>query len=93
MQDPTGPTEAFGLDLSRITVLEQPTQTGPCLTYTSGPDQHGTVTTVNVDRAAPSDRRERAICRALLVHALQLLDEANSIPDDMQPIPVCGTGD
>lgn len=30
-----------------------------------------------VDYVAPEDARERAICRALLVHALALLDDAN----------------
>jgi hypothetical protein len=31
--------------------------------------------TTNVDRIPVDDPRERALCRALLTHALQLLDE------------------
>jgi hypothetical protein len=32
----------------------------------------------NVDRAPVNDPRERALCRALLTHALRLLDESEA---------------
>ncbi|MFJ8583663.1 hypothetical protein ACIRD2_03245 [Streptomyces sp. NPDC093595] len=43
---------------------------GPALVYCH--TDRGSVTAV--DRQAPSDPRERAVCRALLIHALALLD-------------------
>ncbi|MER6602527.1 hypothetical protein [Streptomyces parvus] len=43
---------------------------GPCLLYASS--RGDTITPV--DHAVVTDPRERAICRALLVHALALLD-------------------
>lgn len=52
--------------------------TGPRLTFTAGPDVTGSALMIEVDRAAPADRRDRAICRALLTHALYLLDAADS---------------
>ncbi|MFB9558673.1 hypothetical protein [Streptomyces roseoviridis] len=47
---------------------------GPQLIYTSYDPKDGTVTLVPIDRAAVEDPRERALCRALLLHALALLD-------------------
>jgi hypothetical protein len=47
---------------------------GPQLIYTSYDPRDGTVTLVPVDRGAVEDPRERALCRALLQHALALLD-------------------
>jgi hypothetical protein len=36
---------------------------------------------VSVDRHAPTDPRDRAICRALLMYALTLLDRADMNAD------------
>jgi len=47
---------------------------GPQLIYTSYDPKDCTVTLVPVDRVAVEDPRERALCRALLLHALTLLD-------------------
>lgn len=58
---------------------EQPTaititsDRGPSLVYASSDARSATP----VDQQAVSDPRERAICRALLVHALALLDAAH----------------
>lgn len=43
---------------------------GPSLVYTCT-DRSGITA---IDRMAPTDPRERAVCRALLQHALALLD-------------------
>lgn len=51
--------------------------TGPQLTFTAGPDASGNALMTDVDRTAPTDPRDRAICRALLLHALRLLNEAD----------------
>ncbi|MFE3004221.1 MULTISPECIES: hypothetical protein [unclassified Streptomyces] len=45
---------------------------GPCLIYASSTGDAITL----ADQMVVSDPRERAICRALLVHALTLLDAA-----------------
>lgn len=50
-----------------------PAPDGPALTYVGAPHE-GTATAFRVDMRAPDDARERAICRALLHHALALLD-------------------
>lgn len=49
---------------------------GPALFYVSSPGQNGTQSVQRVDWSSleGSDPRERAICRALLRHALALLD-------------------
>jgi hypothetical protein len=47
---------------------------GPHLVYRSTRDLDGTRTHCLVDIAPVEDPRERAICRALLLHALTLLD-------------------
>jgi len=49
---------------------------GPALAYieSGDTDAEGTHTIRLVDRDVPADPRERALCRALLLHALQLLD-------------------
>ena len=47
---------------------------GPHLVYRSTRGPNGTRTHYLVDTAPPDDPRERAICRALLLHALALLD-------------------
>jgi hypothetical protein len=56
---------------------------GPQLIYTSYDPKNGTVTLVPVDREPVEDPRERALCRALLHHALALLDASE---------PTCPTG-
>ncbi|MCI3153206.1 hypothetical protein ELQ39_15845 [Streptomyces sp. GB4-14] len=48
--------------------------TGPLLTYTSTLNDDGTQDCTHIDRVPVTDPRERAICRALLLHALALLD-------------------
>ncbi|MEU5322954.1 hypothetical protein AB0G67_40320 [Streptomyces sp. NPDC021056] len=50
-----------------------PPMRGPSLRYTGAPHE-GTQTSLRVDMHALDDPRERAICRALLHHALALLD-------------------
>lgn len=50
---------------------------GPHLVYRSTRDLNGTRAHYLVDLAAPDDRRDRAICRGLLLHALRLIDEAD----------------
>lgn len=49
---------------------------GPTIAYITTPEARtdGTHRIQLVDREAPEDPRERAICRALLLHALALLD-------------------
>ncbi|MDX3637795.1 hypothetical protein PV728_48005 [Streptomyces europaeiscabiei] len=47
---------------------------GPHLVYRSARDLNGTRMHSLIDIAAPEDPRERAICRALLLHALALLE-------------------
>jgi hypothetical protein len=49
---------------------------GPALLYVSSPGQDGTQSVARVDLNAVETQRERALCRALLHHALALLDEA-----------------
>lgn len=49
---------------------------GPALLFVSSPTQDGTQHVQRVDLTAVEDARERALCRALLHHALTLLDEA-----------------
>ncbi|MFG2412318.1 hypothetical protein [Streptomyces goshikiensis] len=46
----------------------------PALTYHAAGGPDGTSTDYRIDLTAPTDLRERAICRALLQHALALLD-------------------
>lgn len=50
-----------------------PSMQGPALTYVSARHE-GMQTILRVDLNSPSDLRERALCRALLHHALTLLD-------------------
>jgi hypothetical protein len=47
---------------------------GPHLVYRGTRDLDGTRTHWLIDMASPTDPRERAICRALLTHAIALLD-------------------
>ncbi|AWT42595.1 MULTISPECIES: hypothetical protein [Streptomyces] len=61
--------------------MTEPVPAGPALTYIGTPDDSGVWLTTRVDRVAPADPRERAICRALLVHALRLLDEETTRQD------------
>lgn len=50
---------------------------GPQLVYVT--DVHGDVRRFQiVDRQPPEDPRDRAICRALLLHALALLDASET---------------
>lgn len=53
-----------------------PTPTGPALLYTGSVNSQSAnaVLVLRVDLDAVADPRERAICRALLQHALALLD-------------------
>lgn len=52
---------------------------GPALVYTSSPDPNGTQTVTRVDLTAVEEPRERALCRALLHHALSVLDDADNL--------------
>ncbi|WP_405554297.1 hypothetical protein [Streptomyces sp. NBC_01171] len=71
------PIDAFGLTpLPPVRIIG-----GPRLTFTAGPDRNGSEQLIDVDRHAPTDPRERALCRALLTHALRLLDESEQQPD------------
>jgi hypothetical protein len=54
--------------------MTDPIRTGPALTYTSSLADTGSQTVTDIDRGVVTDPRERAICRALLLHALSLLD-------------------
>ncbi|MGW9437967.1 hypothetical protein [Streptomyces sp. NPDC055607] len=47
---------------------------GPQLVYTSYDPRENLAVLIPVDRVAVEDPRERALCRALLLHALALLD-------------------
>lgn len=49
---------------------------GPALFYISTQDESGLQSVQRVDLTAVQEDRERALCRALLHHALKLLDEA-----------------
>jgi hypothetical protein len=51
-----------------------PAITGPALIYTTSVDNKGAQAVQRIDLDSPGDPRERAICRALLHHALALLD-------------------
>lgn len=57
-----------------IVIPPQPRPSGPRLTYCSQQDSELGWQMIDVDRVAPTDPRERALCRALLVHALALID-------------------
>ena len=48
--------------------------TGPALFYVSSPNPSGTQNVQRADLDTPTDPRERALVRALLHHALTLLD-------------------
>ncbi|WP_435601291.1 hypothetical protein [Streptomyces sp. C10-9-1] len=66
-------------DPGRLIRLPEPSpQPGPRLTYTTELRQDGAHLSVDVDRAAPSDARDRAILRGLLQHALTLIDHADA---------------
>lgn len=54
--------------------LTIPGQRGPALYYAACEAPDGTSTITAVDRELIEDPRERAICRALLLHALAELD-------------------
>lgn len=56
------------------TDLTIPAQTGPSLYYASAGQVGGNSTVTAIDRQAVDDPRERALCRALLLHALAELD-------------------
>lgn len=56
---------------TRLEIFGIPLSTGPTLVYVHS--DHDTVTLID-RKAVDSDLRERAICRALLVTALALLD-------------------
>lgn len=51
-----------------------PGQRTPALYYAGCEQGDGTSTVTRVDLTAVEDPRERALCRALLTHALRLLD-------------------
>lgn len=65
-------------------MADETTTTGPGLTYTSAATA-GTWTTTHVDHQAVTSPRDRAICRALLKHALTLLDAAEA-EDKKNPV-------
>jgi len=54
--------------------MTAPYPTGPVLTYTSTLNDDGTQESIHIDRVPVADPRERALCRALLLHAIALLD-------------------
>ncbi|MFE2556005.1 hypothetical protein ACFXGT_08205 [Streptomyces sp. NPDC059352] len=55
---------------------------GPQLVYASYDPKENLAHLVPVDRIAVEDPRERALCRALLLHALALLDASEpTIPN------------
>lgn len=55
-----------------------PAGSGPGITY-----QHTDgATTCRADEQPPNGARERAVCRALLVHAITLIDSATDHPED-----------
>lgn len=56
-----------------------PAQRGPGLYYVSTERFDGTVETAAIDRAAVEDPRERALCRALLTHALAEIDRTEPV--------------
>jgi hypothetical protein len=47
---------------------------GPALFYVTTQNQNGTQSVQRIDLDCPAEPRERAVCRALLAHALALLD-------------------
>ncbi|MCX4571597.1 hypothetical protein OOK48_35340 [Streptomyces viridodiastaticus] len=49
---------------------------GPALFYLSTQDESGLQSVHRVDLTAVQEDRERALCRALLQHAMALMDEA-----------------
>lgn len=55
-----------------------PAQRGPALYYTGSEQGDGTSTVTRIDLQPPDDPRERALCRALLTHALRLLNQAEA---------------
>lgn len=59
----------------QITEIGVPVDAGPALLYVH--DRQAGDSTF-VDQQAPTDPRERALCRALLLHALALLDTAEA---------------
>lgn len=69
--------ENFTRESASASATAPPTVTGPALQYTTSAGNHGgqAVQRIDIDSPSdPSDLRERAICRALLHHALALLD-------------------
>lgn len=56
------------------TDLTIPAQSGPGLYYASAVQISGDSVVTAIDRQAVDDPRERALCRALLLHALAELD-------------------
>ncbi|MFD7999957.1 hypothetical protein [Streptomyces mirabilis] len=58
--------------------LTIPTHRGPALFYASTERGDGTSTVTQVDVMVLEEPRERALCRALLVHALAELDRATA---------------
>jgi hypothetical protein len=65
-----------------------PTITGPGLLYTGSVDGQGAQAVLRIDLDAVGDPRERAICRALLHHALALLDASE--PTRRAPVGLDG---
>ncbi|MDX3576007.1 hypothetical protein [Streptomyces sp. FL07-04A] len=53
-----------------------PGQRTPALYYAATEQSDGTTTITRIDRQPVDDPRERALCRALLLHALAELDRA-----------------
>jgi hypothetical protein len=67
-----------------------PRCTGPAITYTHCDGETFTavdLSPVRVDDSVPNRRRERALCRALLVEALRLLDESEPTTPCLTPDP------
>jgi hypothetical protein len=53
-----------------------PAQRGPALYYVGSERGDGTSTVTAIDKQPVEDPRERALCRALLTHALAELDRS-----------------
>lgn len=63
-------------DHTSATYFSLPGSSGPCLVYIETGEGRGMC---RVDQESPESPRERAILRALLVHALRMLD-ATEVP-------------
>lgn len=79
-----------GENYVRQDALVMPILTGPSLLYTGSVDNRGLRAARRIDQEAMDvdDPRERALCRALLCHALALLDAT----EPTHPAPASAAG-